>query len=259
MGRKGEREKAARSSAHISCRGLRGRDAPSYTPPPLYWGERPVSAKAVRFAEILDSDYSGRDGRNAISHLGPLLGPPNPPPSHPLTHDPTLKFPRASKAPVVHRLPAAAACRGMVDRDDADGWFWADSTPDKAPAPVPSAANSGAANSSAQPAFKPIVAPPSADGQLQFQFDGTPWRDVIQWLADDAKLALHMSETPTGSFTYSDPRTYTHDEAIARINLFLLGQGYTIVRSGKLMSVINLENPRSMQPARRPCPTDQRQ
>jgi type II secretory pathway component GspD/PulD (secretin) len=82
---------------------------------------------------------------------------------------------------------------------------------------------------------------------LQFSFDRTPWRDVIEWLASQADLALHVSETPTGTFTYSDSNSFTTAEAIDRINLFLLPQGFTLVRSGRLLSVINLSDARSMQ------------
>jgi len=82
---------------------------------------------------------------------------------------------------------------------------------------------------------------------LNFAFEGMPWRDVIKWFADTADLALHVGDVPTGSFTYSDPNTFTPDEALDRLNLFLLPQGFTLVRSGQLLSVINLADPRSLQ------------
>ncbi|MEM0925795.1 MAG: secretin N-terminal domain-containing protein, partial [Planctomycetota bacterium] len=41
--------------------------------------------------------------------------------------------------------------------------------------------------------------------------------------------------------------TFTHQEAIDRINLFLLPQGYSLVRNGNLLSVINLSDPRSLE------------
>ncbi len=75
---------------------------------------------------------------------------------------------------------------------------------------------------------------------LQFAFEGAPWRDVIKWLATECDLALHVGNLPTGSFSYSDPNSFTHQEAIDRVNLFLLPQGFTLVRSGKLLSVIDL-------------------
>ncbi len=85
------------------------------------------------------------------------------------------------------------------------------------------------------------------DGELRFSFSGAPWRDVLQWLAEEGDLALHVRELPTGSFTYTDPSLYTHQDAVDRVNLFLLPEGFTLVRSGKLLSVINLGDARSTQ------------
>ncbi len=86
------------------------------------------------------------------------------------------------------------------------------------------------------------------DGQpLSFSFERAPWRDVIKWLADECGLALQYEELPTGSFSYSDAGEFSRQAAIDRVNLFLLPQGYTLVQSGRLLSVINLGDPRSMQ------------
>ncbi len=82
---------------------------------------------------------------------------------------------------------------------------------------------------------------------LRFSFNGVPWRDVIKWLADESQLALHVDGLPPGSFTYSDPSAFTSQEAIDRVNLFLLSEGFTLVQSGRLLSVIDLGNPRSIQ------------
>ncbi len=106
----------------------------------------------------------------------------------------------------------------------------------------------------ALPAEKPVEPvgtsePPAREGpnELRFSFEGTPWRDVIRWLAQESELALHVGELPTGSLTYSDPNPFTEQAAIDRVNLFLLPQGFTLVRSGQLLSVINLGDPRSRQ------------
>lgn len=102
------------------------------------------------------------------------------------------------------------------------------------------------------PDTKPSPGQPAAQAQtaevtVQFSFDGAPWKDVIQRMANAADLALHIDDLPTGSFTYTDPRTFTHQQALSRVNLFLLPQGFTLVRSGKLLSVINLGDPRSLK------------
>lgn len=89
--------------------------------------------------------------------------------------------------------------------------------------------------------------PATDDAMLSFSFEGAPWRDVIKWIAEECDLALQYEELPTGSFSYSDSSLFSHQGAIDRVNLFLLPQGYTLVRSGRLLSVINLGDPRSMQ------------
>ena len=90
----------------------------------------------------------------------------------------------------------------------------------------------------------PVVSKTSGN-ELYFAFSRAPWRDVISWLANDADLALHVGDLPTGSFTYSDPRPYTTEEAISRINLFLLPEGFTLIHTGKLLSVVDLNDARS--------------
>jgi type II secretory pathway component GspD/PulD (secretin) len=127
----------------------------------------------------------------------------------------------------------------------------AQQTPDT-PSPAEETADEGTpAEQAAAPDNPPqpdaTDAPESPAGSLRFSFSGTPWREVIQWVADEAGLALHVDSLPPGSFTYTDPSTFTHQEAIDRVNLFLLPQGYTLVRSGNLLSVINLSDPRSME------------
>ncbi len=82
---------------------------------------------------------------------------------------------------------------------------------------------------------------------VRFAFERTPWREVIRWIADEANLALHVGEVPTGSFSYADPSEFTIQEAIDRINLFLQPEGFAILRSGQMLSVINLGDPRSKQ------------
>ena len=92
-----------------------------------------------------------------------------------------------------------------------------------------------------------LDAQPVVSSTVRFSFDGTPWREVINWFASEAGLALHVDDIPNGSFTYTDPMAYSHDDAIARVNLFLLSQGFSLVRSGQLLAVINLTDPRSLK------------
>ena len=82
---------------------------------------------------------------------------------------------------------------------------------------------------------------------VRFRFAGAPWRSVLQWLAETGEYALHINDLPLGSFTYSDEKSYTLDEAINRINLFLIPKRYTLVRSERLLSVISLDDETSVR------------
>ncbi len=89
--------------------------------------------------------------------------------------------------------------------------------------------------------------PQASERNLTFTFERTPWRDVIRWIADESRLALHYEDLPPGSFSYSDSNSFSVPSALDRLNLFLLPQGYTLVKSGQLLSLINLADPRSLQ------------
>lgn len=103
------------------------------------------------------------------------------------------------------------------------------------------------ATASANPGEVGEAASNDRSNLVSFSFNGAPWREVVNWLADESGLALHVSELPSGSFTYSDPEQFTTEDAISRLNLFLIPQGYSVVRRGRLLSVITLGDPRSMQ------------
>lgn len=99
---------------------------------------------------------------------------------------------------------------------------------------------------------QPMVGDPRAqdeagDGRLRFSFSGASWREVLTWLAEQSDMALHVGDVPVGTFTYSDPSAFTTDEAIARLNLFMIPQGFAIVRRDNLISVLSLNDPRSLQ------------
>lgn len=89
--------------------------------------------------------------------------------------------------------------------------------------------------------------PMPRDVRFRFSFSGAPWREVLNWLAEESGMALHVGDLPAGSFTYSDPSEFTTDEAISRINLFLIPQGYSLVKRGTLLSAISVVDPRSLQ------------
>ncbi len=80
------------------------------------------------------------------------------------------------------------------------------------------------------------------DIKLRFNFRFQPWEEVLDWLAEQADLSLQSALIPEGTFNYSDQHSYTPTEAIDLINGVLLTQGYTLVRRGRLLTVINLDD-----------------
>lgn len=122
--------------------------------------------------------------------------------------------------------------------------------------PVNSAATDASQVAASQVAASPVAAEAvdvdtavkqQPSQTLEFSFDGIPWRDVIEWLAESGDLSLHITDVPTGSFTYFDRQPFTPQEAIDRVNLFLLPEGFTLIRTGQLLSVVNLTDRRSAQ------------
>jgi type II secretory pathway component GspD/PulD (secretin) len=95
---------------------------------------------------------------------------------------------------------------------------------------------------SAPPAEPSVNRPAEIPGQLSFNFAGTNWQTVLEWFADEAELALELDQPPQGTFSFSDPtRTYSVSEALDVINLSLMKRGYSLVRRGRVLEVIDLE------------------
>ena len=81
--------------------------------------------------------------------------------------------------------------------------------------------------------------PPTAH-KLRFQFRFQPWKDVLDWFAQQADLSLVMDAAPPGTFNYSDSREYTPAEAIDLLNSVLLTKGYTLIRRQRMLMLVNL-------------------
>ncbi|MDR2115942.1 MAG: hypothetical protein LBP87_06145 [Planctomycetaceae bacterium] len=78
------------------------------------------------------------------------------------------------------------------------------------------------------------------DKKIRFNFKYAPWKDVIEWFADQAGLSLQADNVPQGSLNLTDNQYYTPVEALDILNSYLLFKEYTIIRKGKTMFVIYL-------------------
>jgi type II secretory pathway component GspD/PulD (secretin) len=93
-----------------------------------------------------------------------------------------------------------------------------------------------------QPAESAASVTPTDDGKLLFNFRYQPWQEVLDWFADQAGLSLVLEAPPTGTFNYHDSRRYTPAEALDVLNSVLLTKGYTLVRNGRMLVLVNLED-----------------
>jgi type II secretory pathway component GspD/PulD (secretin) len=76
--------------------------------------------------------------------------------------------------------------------------------------------------------------------KIRFNFRYAPWKDVIEWFADQAGLSLQADTLPTGTLNLTDSQYYTPTEGLDVLNSYLLFKEYTIIRKGKSMFVIYL-------------------
>lgn len=136
----------------------------------------------------------------------------------------------------------------------------AQATAEKPAVPATAATSTLAPAPSTPPAeTKPIETPPravkiGADGvevtrkspsdiELVFNFSGADWREVIQWIADEAGLSLQADRYPPGTVNYVDnSRTYRLGEAMDVVNRLLLDRGYSLVRRGRQLILIDQES-----------------
>jgi type II secretory pathway component GspD/PulD (secretin) len=91
------------------------------------------------------------------------------------------------------------------------------------------------------------VKPPLKAGdpnvKLKFQFSHAPWKEVIEWFAEQADLALVTDVFPQGTFNFVEPnRTYTPAQSIDLLNSVLILKGYRMVRKEKMLFLLSAED-----------------
>lgn len=79
------------------------------------------------------------------------------------------------------------------------------------------------------------------NGMVTFSFNGQPWADVLQWLANVCDLSLDWRELPGDYLNLTTQRAYSLVEARDLINRHLQARGYTLLVSGEVMSVFKLD------------------
>jgi len=83
---------------------------------------------------------------------------------------------------------------------------------------------------------------PPADVKLRFNFRFQPWKEVLDWLAQQAGLSLVMESPPPGTFNYVDDHEFTPAQAIDLLNSVLLTKGYVLVRRERMLMLFNVDD-----------------
>lgn len=78
------------------------------------------------------------------------------------------------------------------------------------------------------------------DGKVRFNFHGQPWQGVLEWLAGISGLSLDWQELPGDHLNLRTQRDYTLEEARDLLNQHLLARGFTMLRHGEVLTVVNL-------------------
>lgn len=80
---------------------------------------------------------------------------------------------------------------------------------------------------------------PNEKGEVSFNFQGQPWLEVLEWLAQISHLSLDWQELPGDHLNLATQRPFKVDEVRDLINRHLLDRGYTLLRNGEVLTVVN--------------------
>lgn len=109
-----------------------------------------------------------------------------------------------------------------------------------APRPGTAPATGQAAAANVQRAENATDITISPDGKLKINFKYAPWKDVIEFFAQQANLSLVTDGFPEGTFNYTDTRSYTIEQCLDLLNQVLSTKGWQLVRSQRMLMLFNV-------------------
>ena len=85
------------------------------------------------------------------------------------------------------------------------------------------------------------IPPQQQNRTIRFAFEDAKWSTVIEWFAEQIDLIPYTSysDYPAGTFSNADGRDYSVKEALDQLNFYLALEGYTLVRFGNRLIVID--------------------
>ncbi len=81
---------------------------------------------------------------------------------------------------------------------------------------------------------------PLEERKIRFNFRNQMWKDVIEYLAEQADLSVWAKTYPQGTFTYKEDQGISPDEAIDKLNQYLLLEEFVLIRMDKMLIVRDL-------------------
>jgi type II secretory pathway component GspD/PulD (secretin) len=82
---------------------------------------------------------------------------------------------------------------------------------------------------------------PDDAGEVRLNFNGQPWPDVLKWFAEISGMSLDWQELPGDNLNLKTQRKYTVREVRDLINRHLLARGFTLLRQGEMLTVVEIK------------------
>ena len=78
---------------------------------------------------------------------------------------------------------------------------------------------------------------------IEFNFQGVPWREVIDWFSEQAMYSMNYQvPAPAGSFTYKKNGKVTVNEGLDILNSQLELEQHSLIRNGESLILTNQQN-----------------
>ncbi len=82
---------------------------------------------------------------------------------------------------------------------------------------------------------------PDETGRVRVNFRNQPWPKIMEWLADISGMSLDWRELPGDYLNLVTRESYSVEEMRDLINQHLFQRGFTLIRRGEVLMVVNLE------------------
>ncbi|MEA3188701.1 MAG: ral secretion pathway protein [Chthoniobacter sp.] len=107
---------------------------------------------------------------------------------------------------------------------------------------IPAAATTPVPAPSAPPVVAVVPVQPPPAGTIVLNFQGTPLDDVLTYLSDAAGFVILKTVPVTGTVNVVSRKPVTPEEAVDLLNAVLIDKGFTAIRSGRILKIVNRKN-----------------